>query len=329
MSKNIVRTGIVSVVGIALSACMSEIDSARNLETDTGDYRSELAAGYRQLAIYEADEMYDWLDARTFAQKAIGAANNLPIDPENPSDWNLNDEVRTEVESAHASLVAALSTDFAGRSPSSAAMAQISFDCWVEQLEEGWQLDHIASCKARFDAAMEDAAEGTPPSHAPVATQQTIDPEFAEFEATDDGSTSRCGEDQGMHLQNPQYTIHFLHDDSAIGEQDLVLLGDLASQVNVGGMESLLISGHADTSGANDYNLELSFERATNVWRALLEKGVSPTRMWISAHGEFTAEFETADGERDQRNRRVMIEIDHLSLENDSPDCIEITSKSF
>ena len=44
---------------------------------------------------------------------------------------------------------------FALTDPAQAATAQSSFDCWVEQLEEGWPVSHIKQCRAAFEAALD------------------------------------------------------------------------------------------------------------------------------------------------------------------------------
>ena len=89
------------------------------------------------------------------------------------------------------------------------------------------------------------------------------------------------------------------------------------------------MTGHTDRSGSSDLNMGLALDRATNVWQALLENGVNPTHMWIGAHGEMSAEIATADGVRDQRNRRVVIYISSDIDESLPEDCVELTSRSL
>ena len=52
-----------------------------------------------------------------------------------------------------------------------AARAQVMFDCWMQEQEENFQTDHIAACRNRFFAALEEvqkAVEPPAPSVLPV-----------------------------------------------------------------------------------------------------------------------------------------------------------------
>ena len=41
------------------------------------------------------------------------------------------------------------------RAPGQIGEAQTRFDCWVEQLEEGHQTEHIADCRELFEAMLQ------------------------------------------------------------------------------------------------------------------------------------------------------------------------------
>src|SRR3546814_19373692 len=48
----------------------------------------------------------------------------------------------------------AMSAGAADEKPLDAAKAQANFDCWMEQLEENFQPQHIAACRDRYMTAM-------------------------------------------------------------------------------------------------------------------------------------------------------------------------------
>ena len=83
MINNAFSICVLGFMAASLSACMSEINTVRELSPDNDSYQGRLVSGYRDLALYEADEMHDWFDARTFARKAIAARDSIPIKPEN------------------------------------------------------------------------------------------------------------------------------------------------------------------------------------------------------------------------------------------------------
>lgn len=72
----------------------------------------------------------------------------------------------------------------------------------------------------------------------------------------------------------------------------------------------IVVEGHTDSQGADEYNLQLSQRRAENVTRALVEKyGVPAGRISARGYGENqpTATNDTASGR--EQNRRVVISI--------------------
>lgn len=73
--------------------------------------------------------------------------------------------------------------------------------------------------------------------------------------------------------------------------------------------KTLLIEGHTDSQGSEEYNLTLSRNRAESVYAALLGSGVASNRMRTVGYGESrpVASNDTSSGR--QRNRRVEIVI--------------------
>ncbi len=72
---------------------------------------------------------------------------------------------------------------------------------------------------------------------------------------------------------------------------------------------NILLEGHTDATGSDEYNLELSRLRAQSVANYLAELGVSATRFTIMGYGEAQpiADNETIEGR--QQNRRVEVAI--------------------
>lgn len=72
---------------------------------------------------------------------------------------------------------------------------------------------------------------------------------------------------------------------------------------------NILIEGHTDATGADDYNMQLSDWRAETVSKFINEKGVKNSRITMEGYGEEqpVASNETAEGR--QQNRRVEVAI--------------------
>jgi len=69
--------------------------------------------------------------------------------------------------------------------------------------------------------------------------------------------------------------------------------------------DRLVIDGHADRRGPDDLNLELSRERAEEVYRQLIQLGFAPEKLRIRAYGKRKPRAPGADPEADRENRRV------------------------
>jgi outer membrane protein OmpA-like peptidoglycan-associated protein len=73
------------------------------------------------------------------------------------------------------------------------------------------------------------------------------------------------------------------------------------------GSARITATGHADTSGPENYNMALSLRRANAVKDALVREGVPATAIAVIGRGESQPLVPTADGVREPQNRRVEI----------------------
>jgi outer membrane protein OmpA-like peptidoglycan-associated protein len=69
----------------------------------------------------------------------------------------------------------------------------------------------------------------------------------------------------------------------------------------------LLIEGHTDDTGADDYNLSLSEKRANSVADYLISKGVNPSRIQRKWYGETQPKYPNDSETNRSKNRRVEV----------------------
>ena len=67
------------------------------------------------------------------------------------------------------------------------------------------------------------------------------------------------------------------------------------------------VNGHTDRMGENDYNYDLSFQRAKQVRNMLENRGVAPSIITTTSHGPNNPLVPTADNVPEPRNRRVEV----------------------
>ena len=238
----------------------------------TGDaFTHKLTDEYRKFARFEAHQMIDWRDAGYFAAKGLKAAKGLHVKPEQPENWRTPENSLGEMKTAHRRLTAILETGVRSGDPYTSAKAQARFDCWVEQQEENWQRDHIAACKSAFEEAL---------------TRLENSPE----------------------VQAARFTMVLFPFDSAhIINDEMETLAQLIKRGSELGFSEIEVAGHTDRRGPADYNHKLSQSRAEAVRLALSVEGVPSGLIKVSAFGEGNPRVVTADGVREQLNRRVEI----------------------
>lgn len=77
-------------------------------------------------------------------------------------------------------------------------------------------------------------------------------------------------------------------------------------------IEPVVIEGHADASGTDDYNVDLSLRRAEVVRRWLVARGVDESRLSVSAYGEARPLDDPNDPAAMPLDRRVTFRVDRI-----------------
>ena len=101
--------------------------------------------------------------------------------------------------------------------------------------------------------------------------------------------------------------IYFDYDQFAAREADLPIIGAHSDHLTNNPRARVILEGHADNRGSNEYNLALGQRRADAVRDIMLANGVLPTQMETLSFGE---EDPFAVGENEEAwalNRRVRI----------------------
>ena len=106
-----------------------------------------------------------------------------------------------------------------------------------------------------------------------------------------------------------QYRVFFAFDRANLSEADRQIIAQAVEDYRRTGTARITATGHTDTSGSADYNLELSQRRAEAVASELVRQGVPATDIVTIGRGEEDLLVPTADGVREARNRRVEIMI--------------------
>ena len=286
------RTLMTAVSGAALIAATNaqafieyDVEAIQDESYVGTTFNQNLAREYKDFATFEAYEMYDWIDAEHFAEKAVAASNGATVKPEAVADWNIPEEHISDLMAGKALLTTALANGARTAAPAEAAKAQAKYDCWMEQQEEDHQPSHIAACRADFYAAMEALNAKMKPKQ--VTTTETV-----------------------VSPVSKQAAVFFQFDRATITPQAEAKIDAFVNQFEDKKSIELRVTGHADTSGPADYNRALSRDRAQAVIAELRAHGMNVADLKdvdIIAKGESAPIVKTGDGVRERANRRVEI----------------------
>jgi outer membrane protein OmpA-like peptidoglycan-associated protein len=103
--------------------------------------------------------------------------------------------------------------------------------------------------------------------------------------------------------------VHFDFDKANIRPDAEPILDAAVSTLQADQPASIVVEGHTDSIGAEQYNQALSIRRATAVRDYLEKKGIEAGRMAIEGYGEANpvASNDTAEGRA--QNRRVELRV--------------------
>jgi OmpA-OmpF porin, OOP family len=277
-------TGALLAVTLGATACsydpqliddtdvvMYQYQAVREMEPQGPAFNQGLRSGYLDFSDTLYDE-YDVTDFGHFAFKAVDSANGENVLPDRVESRKLVAADADELAAARARLMAALGQTGRKKAPSHAARAQTAFDCWLERTEAGDAAADIAACKGTFED------------------------ELAEVERvlTRDGF-------------GDAYLVFFAWDQVTLTPVALTVLDQVEQDYARGQPTRIVISGHADRSGSETYNLGLSERRASIVADTLSARGIPASSMTLEAFGETLPRVPTDDGVREPQNRRVEI----------------------
>ncbi len=99
--------------------------------------------------------------------------------------------------------------------------------------------------------------------------------------------------------------IEFAFDKAVLTGKAFPILNRVTELLNKYGKYNVLVEGHTDDTGEEEYNLKLSESRAKNVMDYLISKGIDEKRLMFRGMGETMPFLPNTDSENRRRNRRV------------------------
>lgn len=320
---------LLSIVALFfLSGCITySLEELRQVTPKGTPFQQALSAHYRSYAESE-EQQYDWFDSAYFADKGLQVAYGKDMPPEDPADWDIGPEALPVIQTAYNTLKEVLAAGAATTQPEVAARAQYFFDCWIEQQEEGWQVDDIAYCRDGFKDAMdlllgsnaamllgethEVAKQETPvmePMQPTPMAAEPVEPDDSMPVAEEMPSAGKVPAELAMP-KKPQvdsYIVFFKEKESDMSQSGEDTIHEVLKKVKSGQKLQFVLNAYTDTVGDSEANLKLSETRAQAVREALIAGGVDPENIRLYAFGESDTPVRTPDNTGEPANQRVEI----------------------
>jgi peptidoglycan-associated lipoprotein len=106
---------------------------------------------------------------------------------------------------------------------------------------------------------------------------------------TGGGPTASITDFEGMAMDRDAlaaYTVHFPYDSAAVKKSEKANLQAVADALGKDAGTKLLIEGHCDERGTEEYNRSLGERRALALREALAKLGVDPSRVRTLSYGK-------------------------------------------
>ena len=257
---------------------------------------------YKEFAYSELYEMHDELDANYFAFKANNILKTKIIRIENPNNWKIPDNYENEAKEEYKKISSLLKEEFTFQYPKLVAKLVSGYDCWLEQIEENWQIKDIEYCKNKFTNAYKKILASE------VSKQSISKKQKSEISSS---SVSEKNKSYFIKGDKAKSVLVFFNYDShklSITEKDK--LDNYISTSIKSVSNPIIIYGHTDTKGSKKYNLILSEQRALSVSEYFRKKGIN-NKLIIKSYGEDYPLIITGDNVEEANNRRVEVIINN------------------
>lgn len=320
LSKRIsAKKGLIAACAIALigvTACAPDlptiedrtrvdIEKLRHAPDAQDPFNRALQREYRAFVNSQALSGSDNIDAAYFARKGFAASKDLTIQPEKTEFWQIPASDRVGLDKDYATLMNALNNGARKQAPALAAKAQVAFDCRVEGLADRPQVR--SQCKSSLQSSLEAlkvkmASAGEPE---PVAQQ----PQARRTQARQVPPRQTPPAQNWANTSKQIYVILFDSGSTRLSSDAANAMRNLAAELRAYQAVRVTVTGFTDTEGNAAYNQTLSRKRAATVAQVLANNGLPAEFIRVMWQGESNNAYTTSDGQREQANRRVVVEV--------------------
>lgn len=110
-------------------------------------------------------------------------------------------------------------------------------------------------------------------------------------------------------LKPANFIFYFTSGSAQLTSASLRIIPKVIEAIKARNSTDIIVSGHTDTVGADEFNRKLSLRRAQAVEKMLLSKGIDSEAIEVTYHGKGNPLIPTGPGVDEPRNRRVEVTV--------------------
>ena len=288
------------------------IEKLKSTPSNNNQFSQTLSDAYLEFALYEMNEMHDEIDAAYFAEKGYKARTGQEVLPELINSWDIDVILVNEVNNKRKELISTLSNNRAKDFPILAARTQLGFDCWLEQLEESWQTDHIKKCYDMMNTGLITLSQSNINHNKDVVEKTIIKKIKTKKVINEKEEIKKIKEIKNIeNIEDKlKFEIYFAHNIYKLNNDIKYSIKNIYNNYLGDNNFTIEVIGHTDRSGSEQYNITLSKLRANSVKKYLKSLGIVEESISTFYFGEKKPKIITKDGIKEKINRRVEIFID-------------------
>ena len=291
--KQILNYGLFFIFILSINSCAHfKIQELNKKNKEPINFYNFLGLEYLEFAKYELYEMHDEIDANHFAYKASLALNENKFFPEDPKNWDIPKNYIEEANSMYNKINKLINSKSFNKHPEEFSKMIAGYDCWIEQVEENWQFDHIELCLNKFNQNF-------------IYINERLISNKKKLEKSNKLENKNTYEKSIVEDTKALKTIVFFEFDKfTLSSNQVIELEKFVAIAKKNINMRIIIEGHTDTMGSKSYNLKLSENRANFIKKYLMNRNLNNT-IEIKAYGETNLLVETSDEIKEKQNRRA------------------------
>ena len=294
------------VILLSNGCAYHSIEKLKSTSNNNNQFSQALSNAYLEFALYEMNEMHDEIDSSYFAEKGYKARIGQEVLPELINNWDIDIVFLDKVNNKRKELISTLSSNRAKGFPILSARTQLGFDCWLEQLEESWQKDHIKKCYDMMNTGLETLSQSNINHNKDIVEKTIIKKKNIKKVITEKEEIKEIKNIVNVD-DKLKFEIYFAHNMYKLNNDIKYSIKKIYDNYLGTNNFTIEVIGHTDRSGSEQYNITLSKLRANSVKKYLKSLGIMEERISTFYFGEKKPKIITKDGIKEKINRRVEI----------------------